>query len=316
MYFVQTGLELAISSGNTKRQSQLLATLALIESITGDYSAAQRHAYESQRLAKISADLYREAWALQIESTCWHCFGSYQHSLSLSARARNLLVLCGMSEGSLDNSTISNQAEVHLLKSEYMDARNIHTQTFESFSGQNQFRHAMDMLNIAQIDIEIEASRDAVQKNIDAAISLFTEIGYSTGVLYCDTIQAALHLQNQEFMVAETLFSKCLRSTWMRENEAVTFCLERLGDVHRWNDVHGMSSLWTILFLVHSLKLNQKLEICKALQFLGDIYLTEGDQNTAISLLSVALEGIYPHGCPPQQSRMHAQTGRYFEAGW
>ncbi|KAJ7495196.1 hypothetical protein FB451DRAFT_1163935 [Mycena latifolia] len=40
------------------------------------------------------------------------------------------------------------------------------------------------------------------------------------------------------------------------------------------------------------LKLKQKLEIHKALQFLGDVYLADGDQQTATSLWAVALEGF------------------------
>ncbi|KAJ7457772.1 hypothetical protein FB451DRAFT_1183095 [Mycena latifolia] len=48
----------------------------------------------------------------------------------------------------------------------------------------------------------------------------------------------------------------------------------------------------TVTFLFHSLKLTQKWEIHKALQFLGDVYLAYGDQQTAMSLWVVALEGF------------------------
>jgi hypothetical protein len=44
--------------------------------------------------------------------------------------------------------------------------------------------------------------------------------------------------------------------------------------------------------LVHSLKFKEKLGIHKALQFLGDIFLAYDDEETAISLFTVALEGF------------------------
>jgi hypothetical protein len=54
-------ISLTLSTGNTKRHSEGLQNLAWVEWNFGDYSAAQVHANEAQRLALISADLYREA---------------------------------------------------------------------------------------------------------------------------------------------------------------------------------------------------------------------------------------------------------------
>jgi hypothetical protein len=48
-----------------------LRNLAWVEWNIGDYSAAQVHAKEAQRLATISADLYTEAEALRIEAIDW-----------------------------------------------------------------------------------------------------------------------------------------------------------------------------------------------------------------------------------------------------
>ncbi|KAJ7482744.1 hypothetical protein FB451DRAFT_1170601 [Mycena latifolia] len=55
---------------------------------------------------------------------------------------------------------------------------------------------------------------------------------------------------------------------------------------------HHTSSNWTMIFMVHSLKFKRKLEIHKALQYLGGVYLTDGDHQTAFSLFTVALEGF------------------------
>jgi hypothetical protein len=51
-------------------------------------------------------------------------------------------------------------------------------------------------------------------------------------------------------------------------------------------------SHWTFLFLVHALKSKQRLAIHKALPFLGDLFLAQGERNTAPSLFAVALDGF------------------------
>ncbi|KAJ6598128.1 hypothetical protein DFH09DRAFT_971699, partial [Mycena vulgaris] len=64
--YYQTGLSLAISTGNTRRQCQSSRLLASLKWYMGDPAAGQMYASEAQRLAKISADLYDEAQALRI----------------------------------------------------------------------------------------------------------------------------------------------------------------------------------------------------------------------------------------------------------
>jgi hypothetical protein len=84
-------ISLALSPGNSKQHSQGLNNLAWVEWNLGEYSAAQVHAKEAQRLALISADLYREAEALDIEAICCYTSGNYTKAMSLCIRTRNLL---------------------------------------------------------------------------------------------------------------------------------------------------------------------------------------------------------------------------------
>ncbi|KAJ7844692.1 P-loop containing nucleoside triphosphate hydrolase protein [Mycena leptocephala] len=95
MKFSAAVISLAFSTGNTNMHSLGLCNLAWGEWKLGDYSAAQVHANEAQRLAIISADLYREAQALHIEAICYYRSGNYTKAMSLCIRARDLLGLCG-----------------------------------------------------------------------------------------------------------------------------------------------------------------------------------------------------------------------------
>ncbi|KAJ7457498.1 hypothetical protein FB451DRAFT_1509813 [Mycena latifolia] len=291
--FAKKGLSLSISTGNTERQFIILSTLAQMHWTTGDYSISREYAYESRTLSRISGNLFIEARALRIEAICWCALGNYNHTIRLVNRARDLLDLCAMSGGIIDRAILSDQADIHRLKSEYVEAHNIQTQLFKTVSiAQDPYHHAYALLNIAQIDAEIGALRHEVQRNIETVKQFFGSMGNSMGIIVCDTITAALDVNEGDVLNAMSRFQTCLKFAWGKDTEAVSYCLERLGNASLWITLDHTSSNWTMIFMVHSLKLKQKLEIHKALQFLGDLYLADGDQQTAFSLLSVALEGF------------------------
>jgi hypothetical protein len=64
-----------------------------------------------------------------------------------------------------------------------------------------------------------------------------------------------------------------------------------LGNASFWG-ADELTPGWTTVFLVHSLKSKAKLQVYKALQFLGQMCLTYKDEDTAISLFTVALIGF------------------------
>ncbi|KAJ7482625.1 hypothetical protein FB451DRAFT_1442105 [Mycena latifolia] len=271
----QNGLSLSISTGNTRRQADILAVLAWIKWRTGDYLASLEHASASRRLASIS--------------------GSYNQSILLSQRAIDLLSLCAMSGGTLCIQILNVRAEVHLLKSEYVEAQIIHTQILRNpliEQHSHPYRHALSLVTMAHIDVEVGASRDKVHRNIDTAKQLFSHAGSSRGPILCDITTAALYLNEVDLLKAKNLFQTCLESIWGKDTELVTYCLEKLGNASLWVAMDHVPSNWTVIFLVHSLKSKQRLEIHKALQFLGDLYLADGDQQTATTLFTVALDGF------------------------
>ncbi|KAJ7921713.1 hypothetical protein B0H13DRAFT_1866495 [Mycena leptocephala] len=106
----------------------------------------------------------------------------------------------------------------------------------------------------------------------------------------CDTTLADLYLREGNIQEAGSLFEKCITSS-MVHPQITSYCLERLGDISRWKVPHYASS-WTTVYFVHSIKFKEKLGIHKALQFLGDVLLADNDEDTALSLFTVALEGF------------------------
>ncbi|KAJ7620698.1 hypothetical protein DFH06DRAFT_63574 [Mycena polygramma] len=106
----KTALSFATSTGITKRQAQALCIMALCNWFLGYYPVAQAYAKESQRLARLSANLHGEAQGLNVEALCWYKLGDYSQSLFLCNQARDLLAACGMSQSSLDHELMCTQA--------------------------------------------------------------------------------------------------------------------------------------------------------------------------------------------------------------
>jgi hypothetical protein len=129
MEFLERALTLSRSCGDMDTQFIILTTIADIKRMAGEAGAAQTHMNEAMRLAKVSANLFQEAKALQILAECMIRLGDYRNSMIHLHRAKGIIGVCGMIGGRHDWNIESNRAEVHLLKSEYAEARSIHPQT-------------------------------------------------------------------------------------------------------------------------------------------------------------------------------------------
>ncbi|KAJ7928322.1 hypothetical protein B0H13DRAFT_1860519 [Mycena leptocephala] len=105
-----------------------------------------------------------------------------------------------------------------------------------------------------------------------------------------ENVRHYLHLREGNSLTAKRILIRSLKAS-LEYSQIQTYCLERLGDTSHWGGLDDMSN-WTTVFLVHSLKRKEKLEIYKALKFLGDVFLSQNDEQTAISLFTVALEGF------------------------
>ncbi|KAJ6565263.1 hypothetical protein DFH09DRAFT_1081917 [Mycena vulgaris] len=288
--FRKTAISLATSTGNSRVYHHALGHLAQLQWQLGDYSVALAHAYELQRLARVSADLHHEACALRIQALCWTRYGNYKQSISLCNKARDLLGLCGMSRSDTDHNIMASQAEAHKCKSEYLEARNIHIWILEdSPEDRAIMNHAGALLNIAEIDVFINAPYHNVQRSLQTARNMFHNLKWSRAVTICDATLADLDLREGNRFTAKTTFEKCMK--FVGCNVIRAYCLECLGDISRWG-AHDWMPSWTTVFLVHSLKSKEKLGIYKALRFLGDIFLAQNDEDTAISLFTLALQGF------------------------
>ncbi|KAJ7020335.1 hypothetical protein C8F04DRAFT_1242049 [Mycena alexandri] len=282
---LQTSFLLAQANGYYRVQCHVLYRLLWIEWLGGNYAAGQAYAQQLQKLAKISGDFYYEAVGLYSEALCCQDLGDYRYCISLLTRSRTLLGLCGMAHAELHSLIMSSEANLYTCKSEYAQAHNIQIQILqEALEAHNVYQQGLALVNIAEIEVAMGSHKDEIQKKIDASKVIFERHGIPRALVVIESIQGDLNLREGD--MSSLLFCECFKSGW---GEAVNYCLERLGNITRWEGSPHPS--W-IVFLAHSLRGKQKLGIHKALQFLGDIFLKENDEVTASSLFSLALEGF------------------------
>ncbi|KAJ7348324.1 hypothetical protein DFH08DRAFT_1000011 [Mycena albidolilacea] len=164
-------ISLAILTGNNRRQSQALRLLAWINIQIGEYPVAQRHAYEAQKVARVSGDLYREAQALCMQAKCLYQFGNYEQSISLCITARQLLGLC-LSNSDKEHIITTIQAEVYKSKSEYSAAHKIYRARLQNVpTDQSPYFRATLLLNIAEVEVFLGVPKNDVKRNINCARS-------------------------------------------------------------------------------------------------------------------------------------------------
>ncbi|KAJ7488316.1 hypothetical protein FB451DRAFT_1362774 [Mycena latifolia] len=292
--FFEKALLIAKSSGHTVTQAALYTELAQLNWRIGKHTLGQTLAIEAQKAARLSGNLYEEARALRMEATCCRELGDYRNSITLLHRAGELVGLCGMTGGNLDHGIMTSEAEVHRLKSEYSEARYIHSRIAQNTSAdEDLITHAFALLNIAELDVVLGATEHSIDEHLQKAKMLFTKVNAPDGIHYCEAVMADFKLLEGNTSIARTMFGKCLRWSLTHDTQLLSFCLERIADVTHWavTDFHWTSS-HVFIYLAHAKMAKEKLPLYKALKFLGALFLFNQDEVTAKNLFNVALEGF------------------------
>ncbi|KAJ7187361.1 hypothetical protein C8R46DRAFT_936492 [Mycena filopes] len=293
MQFLERGLALAREHGDYLRESVGFIYLAMVKWNTGNYRAAQRHSETAYELAQLAGNLYQQTVALRTEAQCRTQLGDYRGSILLSQKARELLALCNMSTGTLYQLLVANEAEVHLLKSEYTDAHKIYTQSVRDTSPeQSPYNHALSLLSSAEIEIMIAVAESEIRSKIATARKLFAAQGNQIALTQCEMVQADLELREGNEAVAGAMFRGCLASSsGLGNGEIRSYCLERLADIRRW-PTYQTGLNWAAVYLADSQKSRNMLALQKALLFLADVFIETEEDQAASNLLTVSLEGF------------------------
>ncbi|KAF8166915.1 hypothetical protein K438DRAFT_2064919 [Mycena galopus ATCC 62051] len=282
--FLHKALEKSELCENSKRQCSVMLDLGRFKFQTAYVTAAQK-------LAIVAGDLYEEAMANHIGAMLYRHLGDYQMSAAQLQRAAELLHICGLSGGGLAHDITLARAEIHLLKSEYMEARHLFCQVAETTSAEdNSVSYASSLLNVGFIDIMTGQTGEDIYHKLQVAQEI---IGRESAIdiLACGTVQAVIELRDEKFDSAKAKFQECLSLSWGKNAEFGNFCLEQLANIRAW-PANMWGYKWPMIYLASASKLKAKLDLYKALLCLGDVFIANHNENSAANLYQVALAGF------------------------
>ncbi|KAJ6492161.1 hypothetical protein C8R45DRAFT_928468 [Mycena sanguinolenta] len=227
LQFAHRAQDVAKESGNMKQQYIVLLRIAHLKVNDGNHPAGYKLASEAQQLSDLLMDLYHSAIALYLQARCSGWLGNYHKSLEQLYRARENLAICGMSRGVLDNQISLSQAEIYLIKSEYVQAQIIYSDMAETTSpDQNSQSYGSAFLNLAYIGTQIGYSAANISKELDIARAIFKG-RHHPGHEQCRIVEASLNLRDHTFDLGQREFQEWSHSS---SAEIRSVCLAQLAN--------------------------------------------------------------------------------------
>ncbi|KAJ7200953.1 hypothetical protein C8J57DRAFT_1486522 [Mycena rebaudengoi] len=182
LQYFQTAYSLAESTGYpTIVGYRALTGVCDILLNTGKPLSALTHAKEAYRYAEHIGDIYGQALALHIQGKSHIYLANYGHAQHLLQKSRHILDTLGHQESRLNLFILNLQAEIHLVKSEYLESRKLQV-AIASSCQVTSYSAIGANLNMAFIDINIGGDSKIIHQNLDIAQSHFKAL-YGLGDL-------------------------------------------------------------------------------------------------------------------------------------
>ncbi|KAJ7257449.1 hypothetical protein C8J57DRAFT_1721217 [Mycena rebaudengoi] len=271
-----------------------LTSICNILTVTGKPLSALTHAKEAYRDAEHMGDIYAQAWSFYHQARCYAILANYWHAQHLLQKSRDMLTTCGQQESQLAHLILNHQAEVHLVKSEYLESRKLQV-TIAASRQPTSYSAIQTNLNIACIDIATSVDSKIIHKNLGVAQShsnaLYGYYGRQSSI-FSDYAAAELFLRDGVLDTAPPMFEKCFASSQDFSADLGLLCLERLRDLSTGMNYIPNTLRWGGVFLSLALKCKDKRQTMQAFRCLGQIFSAQGDNETALSLFNVALHGF------------------------
>jgi hypothetical protein len=262
--------------------------------IMGNFPGAQKHAIRAQEYAEALGGIYTQALPLCIQARCQMISSNYSEAQILGRKATRLLISCGLEGCSLGLTLQNFYAELHLLKTEYLESRHIQASIIAA-SKPISYDSILANLNIALIDIACGMGSESIRKNLDQCqVHCESLYGLTHTQLKLVTYHrfAELNLRYGDLSTANIMFKRCFAWSQKLDIEVETACVERLADLSTgMNSIHTTMG-WAVIFLGTALRSRDKLATMKAFHCIGQISAVQGDDETALRLFNVALDGF------------------------
>jgi tetratricopeptide (TPR) repeat protein len=289
--FNQRGLDLATKIAHPRYQIRGLMKRALIESTLGQYHKSIGHLREAQKLARLVGRIHEECSSLSDEAIPLCRLGHFTEAQECAEKSYELLVKNGLQGSDVELSFFDRMAEIHLQKTEYAEARQFTELIVKRTSRhRSPYFHANALRTLVQFDIIMGMDEAAIIPLLAASRELSTQLSWPHSLILCDILQCELDLRRGERLSAYPML-KDLASRADSDAEVVYLSLEILGELS--NKLCGLeeTARWAATYFAFASKTNDIGHTYQALRYLGDIFLAQGDEDTALNVFQAVLDG-------------------------
>ncbi|KAJ7884698.1 hypothetical protein B0H13DRAFT_2666978 [Mycena leptocephala] len=289
--FNKLGMDLATKINHPRYQIRALLKKALIESTLGKYHESIMHLREVQKLARVTGRVNEECSSVGDEAIPLCRLGRFTEALESIAEGHDLLIKNGLQGSDIELGFLDRKAEIHFQKSEYPEARRL-TERVVRMTARHRspYFHANAVRTLAQIDIVTGVEDSVILQTLIAARELARELRWPHALVMCDISQYELDIRSGDGAKAYTSL-KCLVTKAELDAEVMFLTLESLGELS-----HGMCGVeetlgWATTYFAFARKTQDLGHTYQALRYLGDTFLAQRDEETALSVFQAVLDG-------------------------
>ncbi|KAJ7107047.1 hypothetical protein C8R44DRAFT_885716 [Mycena epipterygia] len=242
--------------------------------------------HEARRIGRFTPSFLEHDW-LRFEAFAYHISDNLSRCLELCTEVDELLVQGQMQDSDRYLTILDLRAVIHGKKTEYIQARKLY-EIIASKTSPNRSPsfHAHSLASLAYIDIMMARDQAEILANLNTAKTVHAAaLGKETLIYSLAT--AELYLYRGDITNARTKFEECLA----KDPAQAVDCLAALGDPKR--KMYGpLDTLrWAVVYFSLTRKLQNRPATFRALRCLADAYLILDDEDMAVNLFHVALEG-------------------------
>ncbi|KAF7344740.1 NB-ARC domain-containing protein [Mycena venus] len=293
--YYRLALTVASQSNSYTAKVGSLAGLAIIEWHRGNYSRGLQLAQQIYRVACASGNVRGELNGIRLQAVCCFSLGDFKHAMKWVDTGKEVVVRAGLQGGQMEYQLMDIKASVYERKTEYSSARGIQEAILHRTSAVlSHLNHAYTLINIASLDVSTGASADLVSRNLNAGATSFRNAQYLRGISFCELYDADLRHREGDLTGARDEYIRLFAAAWDTEDEIVCLCLAKLADPTNPVHTETESARWAVIFLAFALcpTVRSLLTVHQALRRLGDVLVRQGEEDTALNVLTVALDGF------------------------
>lgn len=306
------GLALAKEVRDLPLESEFLCETSLLHYFLEKYAIAFQIVQEAITIARELGLLFMQVNCIRVAACALDGLCRYREAQRLFEEGVVILDALGLKpqHSHQYQRFLRAQAITYTSKSEFSESRRIYQDVVDAAPQDSptsvnavpgethaRFDQAMSMLNVLYAEV-VTDDHNPILGPVPARLAyirpMFVNLDFTMALFECDFVLAVFHMRRGDYDTARPLFEALLtQSIEVSDDANYANCCEKLGAIAIVNGDMVGASRWYSCFLAVTCRTGWlPAGTHRSLQCMGDVFLARGDEDTALSLFQVALDGF------------------------